>query len=183
LEKSEGLVNRILNELGDKAVPKLVDLLFDEDAKTAELSSDILKKLNGCTRIRNELDKRIESGESNVGMFYAADLLGEMKCSNSKGTLYRLLGSVKEEKEAIIVYGALLRLGEKEAEKYLLYEFEEDPYMKKYLLDIAIALEPSDNTEVFISILKESKENKEFMEVVQSMCNRNPSFLKLLPNK
>ncbi len=183
MEKSEKLINRILDELGDKAVPKLIDLLFDEDAKTAELSSDILKKLDSCMEIKRELGKRIVSGENTIGMFYAADLLGEMKCQNSKDTLYKLLGIVKEEKEAMIVYSALLKLGEKEAEKYLLYEFEEDPYMKKSLLDIAIALEPSDNPEVFKSILKKSTEIEELMEVLQSMCNRNPSFFYLLPNE
>ncbi len=183
MEKNEKLINRILDELGDKAIPKLVDLLFDEDAKTAMLSADILKKLDSCREIMKEVDKKIDLAESNVGMFYAADLLGEMKCQNSINTLYKLLGIVKEEKEAMIVYGALLRLGEKEAEKYLLYEFEEDPYMKKSMLDIAIALEASDNPEIFKSILKKSKENEELVEVLQSMCNKNPSFFYLLPGE
>ena len=183
MEKSEKLINRILDELGDKAVPKLVVLLFNEDTRTAELSAEILKKLDSCTEIKKELDKKIVSGENDVGMFYAADLLGEMKCPNSKDTLYKLLEIVKEEKEAMVVYSALLRIGEKEAEKYLLYEFEEDPYMKKSLLDVAIALEPSDNPEIFKSILKKSKEDEKLVEVLQSMCNRNPSFFYLLPDE
>ena len=182
-EENETLINRIVDELGDKAIPKLIDLLFNSDAKTAELAADILKKLESCEEVKDELSKRLENGEKSVGMFYAADLLGDMKCQGSVELLYRLLDIVEDEKEAIVVYGALLNLGEKEAEKYLLYEFQEDPYMRKFLFDLAIALEPSDNPEVFKAIMEKAKENEELVEVLQSMCNRRPTFFQLLPDE
>ncbi len=183
MEENEKLINRIVEELGNKAIPKLIDFLFDSDAKTAELASDILKNLDSCEEVKSEMKKRLENGEKSVGMFYAADLLGDMKCPKSKEILYRVLDVVEDEKEAVVVYGALLKIGEKEAEKYLLYEFEEDPYMRKSLLDVAIALEPSDNPEVFKAILEKAKEKGELVEVLQAMCNRHPAFFQLLPDE
>ncbi|WP_036225545.1 hypothetical protein [Mesoaciditoga lauensis] len=184
MEENEKLINRIVEELGNKAVPKLIGFLFDSDAKTAELASDILKKLEtSCTEIKEELLKRLKKGEKSVGMFYAADLLGDMECPNSKDLLYKLLDLVEDEKEAIIIYGALLKLGEKEAEKYLMYELQDDPYMKKSTFDIAISLVPSDNPEVFKAILEKVEENEELIEVLQAMCNRHPAFFQLLPDE
>jgi len=182
LEESEKLVNRIVDELGNKAIPKLIAFLFDSDAKTAELAAEVLKNLESCEDVKKELNERIKSGEKSVGMFYAADLLADMNCKGAVKIIYRLLDTVENEKEAIIVYSALLKLGEEEAEKYLLYEFEEDPYMRKSLFDLAIALESSDNPKVFKAILKKAKENEELVEVLQSMCNRHPSFFQLLPD-
>ncbi|WP_456399010.1 HEAT repeat domain-containing protein [Mesoaciditoga sp.] len=182
MEESEKLINRIVDELGNKAIPKLISFLFDSDAKTAELAAEVLKNLESCEEVKDELSKRIQNEEKSVGMFYAADLLADMNCKGSVSVLYRLLDMVEDEKEAIIVYSALLKLGEKEAEKYLLYEFEEDPYMRKSLFDLAIALEPSDNPEVFKAILEKAKEDEELVEVLQSMCNRHPAFFQLLPD-
>jgi len=183
LEKREKLIERIVKERGNSAAPKLVDLLFTGDAKTAELASEALERLNSCSEIIKRVEKEIELGRHNVGIFYAADLLGNLRCSRSVKTLYKILGIVNEEKEAVVVYGALLKLGIKEAEKYLLYEFEEDPYMKKFLIDIGIALETSDNPEVFKAIVEKTRENPELIEVIQAMCTRTPSFLRMLPEE
>ena len=183
MDENEKLINKVVEEMGDKAIPKLMDLLFDSDAKTAELAADILKKLESCQALAKEMEKRMKKGEKSVGLFYAADLLGEMRCPRSKEILYELLNFVKDEKEAVIVYGALLKLGENEVEKYLLYELNEDPYMRKSLFDVALALEPSKNEEVFKAILEKSKEDESLVEVLQSMCNQNPAFFRLLPDE
>lgn len=183
MEKREKLINRIVKERGNSAVPKLIDLLFTGDAKTAELASEALEKLNSCSEIIKRVEEEIKSGRHDVGIFYVADLLGNLRCSRSVETLYKILEIVSDEKEAIVVYGALLKLGIKEAEKYLLYEFEEDPYMKKSLIDIGIALEASDNPEVFKAIVEKTRENPELIEVLQSMCIRTPSFFQMLPEE
>ncbi len=182
MEENEELIEKIVEKMGNKAIPKLVDLLFNADAKTAELAAEILKKLDSCSVIVSEMKKRLNKGEKGVGLFYAADVLGDMKCEHSKEVLHKLLDFVEEEKEAVIVYGALLKFGEKEAEKYLLYELMEDPYMRKSLFDVAIALEPSNNAEVFKAILEKSEEDERLVEVLQTMCTRNPFFFRLLPD-
>ena len=183
MEKREKLIERIVKEYGNSAIPKLVDLLFTEDAETSELSSEALEKLDSCDEIIKRLEREIESGEHNVGIFYAADLLGNLRCPRSVETLYKVLEIVKDEKEAIVVYGALLKLGVKEAEKYLLYELEDDPYMREHLIDIGIALEPSNNPDVFQAIVKKAKENPKLVDVLQVMCNRNPEFYQMLPEE
>ncbi|GEM_PF-1555820 len=183
MEEREKLIERIVKERGNSAVPKLVDLLFTGDSRTAELASEALERLDSCGEIIKKIEEEIESGRHNVGIFYGVDLLGDLQCSHSVEMLYKVLGIVNDEREAIIVYGALLKFGIKEAENYLLYEFEEDPYMKDYLIDIGIALKTSDNPKVFKSIVEKSRDVPDLVEVLQAMCYRNPSFFQMLPEE
>ncbi len=183
MEDRERLIKRIVEEKGEKAILILIDLLFEEDSGITDLASDALMELDCCKGLIQRFDLEIRSGEKKTGIFYIADLLGEKGCAGSIDRLKKLLNLVEDEKELLIVHGALLKLGFKDSENYLLYELEEDPYMEEFILDIAIALSHSDDPKIIKTIIKKAQDHEEIIDVLQSMCERNPSLYQLIPEE
>lgn len=180
----EEIIDKIVEDGGPGTVPKLVELLFGDDTEVSEIASEALKKLDSCDAVLKRLDSEIERGERTTGIFYTADLLAEMDCSPKiVDSVKRLLNMVKDEKEAILVHGSLLKLGYIESEKYLVYEFAEDPYMQNSLIDVAIALSSSKNPDVFAMIANKALELHDLVDVLRDMCVSVPSFFDLLPEE
>lgn len=181
MEEKDQLVRRIIEEKGEKAVPILIDLLFDGDPKTADIAVETLESLDCCKQLIERLDLEMKKDEKNVGIYYIADLIGDKKCEGGLNYLKRMLNLVENEREALIVHSALVKVGFKDSEKYLLYELENDPYMEEFTFDIALALSYSDDAEVLKAISNMAKDHPELIEILQSMCERNPEFFRLLP--
>uniref|UniRef100_A0A7V3RDN1 HEAT repeat domain-containing protein n=1 Tax=Mesoaciditoga lauensis TaxID=1495039 RepID=A0A7V3RDN1_9BACT len=181
MEEREKIVKRIVEEKGESAIPILIELLFDNDPQTAEIASDALIELDSCDQLVKRLDKEIRSAERTLGIFYIADIIGEKKCKGAFENLKKLLDFVQDEREALIIHGALLKFGFKESEKYLLYELENDPYMEELVMDVAIELSSSNNPEVIKALSKKAEEHPELVDVIQIMCEREPSLFELLP--
>ncbi len=178
MNNREELIDKIVAQGGKQAVPKLLDLLFGKDAEISGIVAEALTRLDSCEAVIERLDFEIEKGERTPGIFYAADLLAEMKCPQMETipSVKRLLNLVKDEKEALLIHGALLKLGYVESEKYLVYEFQEDPYMQNSLIDVAIALSSSKNPKVFDMISKKALEIQELIDVLREMCVGVPEF-------
>jgi hypothetical protein len=181
LNDKDQLVRRIIEEKGEKAVPILIDLLFEGDPEIADIAIEALEALDCCKQLFERLDLEMKKDEKNVGIYYIADLIGDKKCKDGIDYLKKMLNLIENENEALIVHGALLKLGFKDSEKYLLYEFENDPYMEEFLFDTALALSQSDDEDVLKAISSKAKDHPELIEILQSMCERNPAFFSLLP--
>ncbi len=181
MSERDRLIKRIVEEKGEKAVPALIDLLFDGDARMAEIVTDALLELDCCGQLIKRLDLEMKKENKNPGIFYLADIIGEKNCRGGIEYLKRLLNVVETEEEAIIVHGALARLGFKDSEKYLLYELENES-SKDMVFDVAVALSYSDDKEVFKAIAAKAFKNKDLIDVLQSMCERDPDLYALLPD-
>ncbi|BBJ28507.1 hypothetical protein [Athalassotoga saccharophila] len=175
------LIKRIVEEKGDKAIPALIDLLFEGDAQMADIVTDALLELDCCQQIIKRLDSEMKKEDKNPGIFYLADIIGEKNCKGGVEQLKRLLNLVETEEEAIIVHGSLARMGFKDSEKYLLYELENEP-SQDMIFDVAVALSYSSDKEVFKAIVAKADKNKDLVDVLQSMCEREPDLYALLPD-
>lgn len=177
MTEREQIVRKIVEEKGESAIPILVDFLFGGDPQAADISVEALGQLDCCKQLIERIDTEMKKDEISAGIYYIADLLGDKRCARSEIYLKKMLNLVKDEREALIIHGALLKIGFKDSEKYLLYELENN---QEDFLDIAIALSYSDSEEVFKAILTKSEDHPESEEVIQSMCERNPDFVPLL---
>lgn len=173
------LVRRILEEKGEKAIPTLINLLFEGDTQIADIVTDALLELDCCDQLIKKLDLEMKKAERNTGIFYIADIIGEKNCKGGIEYLKRMLNFVKNEEEAIIIHGALAKMGFRDSERYLLYELENDHDL---IFDVALALSYSQSKEIFSAIVSKSSQHKELVEILQSMCERNPEFYDLLPD-
>ncbi len=181
MKEKDQIVRRIIEEKGEKAIPILIDLLFEGDPQIADIAVDALEELDCCKQLIERLNIEMKKDEKNVGIYYIADLIGDKRCKGAIDALKNMLNLVENEKEALIVHGALLKVGFKDSQNYLLYEFENDPYMEEFLFDIALNLSYSDDEEVLKAISSKAKDHPELIEILQSMCERNPVFFSLLP--
>ncbi len=174
MKETDQIVKRIIEEKGEKAIPTLIDLLFEGDPQVSDIVVDALEELDCCEQLLKRLDLEMKKEEKNVGIYYIADLIGDKRCKGGIDYLKSMLNLVENEREALIVHGALAKVGFKDSEKYLLYEFENDPYMEEYLFDIALMLSYSDDEEVLKTISSKVKDHPELIEILQSMCHRPP---------
>jgi len=182
LSERDRLIKRIVEEKGDKAIPALIDLLFEGDAQMADIVTDALLELDCCDQIIKRLDSEMKKEDKNPSIFYLADIIGEKNCKGGIEYLKRLLNLVETEEEAIIVHGSLARMGFKDSEKYLLYELENEP-SQDMIFDVAVALSYSDDKDIFMAIAAKASENKDLIDVLQSMCEKEPALYALLPDE
>lgn len=107
----EELINRIVEEKGEEAVPALLDLLLREDDETAQICSQAIVQLGGAAV--PELLKRLKDKDRDpISTLYLVDLAGELGDRRLVPQLYNLLREYGDEKEQTVIYEALAKLGE-----------------------------------------------------------------------
>jgi len=109
VERQE-LIDRIVEEKGEEAVPLLLDLMVSEDDETAQICFEALLQLGG--RTSPELLKRLREGGEDISILYLADLAGELGDKKAVPYLYDLLRRFDDERSQAVIYEALARLGE-----------------------------------------------------------------------
>lgn len=119
----EELIQKIIEEKGISAIPKIVDLLSEEDVETRELARDILEIMgaaDGKDYLFEEFKNRFDLNEDDdISLLYLAEILADFECKEIIPYLERMINSFSDERAFPIIYENLLKLTKDE--KYLEY--------------------------------------------------------------
>ncbi|MDN5342791.1 MULTISPECIES: hypothetical protein [Oceanotoga] len=119
----EELIQKIIEEKGVSAIPKIVDLLSEEDVETRELARDILEIMgaaDGKDYLFEEFKNRFDLNEDDdISLLYLAEILADFECKEIIPYLERMINSFSDERAFPIIYENLLKLTKDE--KYLEY--------------------------------------------------------------
>lgn len=135
----EKIIQRIVNEKGESAIPILIELLEDENSEVREMAAQALQSLGDTVTVHliGYLRKKLDTEKpfNDVSLLYAADILGELRCRESIPLLYQLLEHYDSEAYQLIIYEALAKLGEGEKFLELLNYFLKEDAFKEELRD------------------------------------------------
>jgi HEAT repeat protein len=119
----EELIQKIIEEKGVSAIPKIVDLLSEEDVETRELARDILEIMgaaDGKDYLFEEFKNRFDLNEDDdISLLYLAEILADFECKEIIPYLERMINNFSDERAFPIIYENLLKLTKDE--KYLEY--------------------------------------------------------------
>jgi len=187
--KKEELVKRIVEEKGEKAIPILIKLLYDEDSEVREIAAEALFRLGEPAKeaLYKELKRLWEEGveEDDITVLYIVDLLGDFGEKRAKDIFYSLLSKFTIEEAILIIYEALAKIGEGvKLLNILEYMLLEDGDRTRYGDLVAMVLSYIDHPRS-IEILKKAYFKEEFegeikeyiLRAMKNLIDRNPTYI------
>ncbi|MFO7882230.1 MAG: hypothetical protein R6U52_06810 [Kosmotogaceae bacterium] len=109
------LVDRIIEEKGEDAIPILVKLLEEEDTDVAEICLDALLGMGkaGKVALVNKLKQiKNENRSGDMTALYIIDRLAEKRDKKLVQLFYSFLELYNDERSQVVIYEALAKLGE-----------------------------------------------------------------------
>ncbi|MCD6102690.1 MAG: HEAT repeat domain-containing protein [Thermotogaceae bacterium] len=141
LEKYKKLIERIVEQKGVDAIPKLIELLEDEQREVREIALESIYALGDKARkplleiFRSRLKER---RKKDILLLYLIDVLSNFGERSIKQHLYEIMDRYNTEQELLVIYEALAKLGDGEKFVDILgYFLTEDDY-KEELADQAV---------------------------------------------
>ena len=192
-EEREKIIERILKEKGESAIPTLIKLLYDEDSNVKEMAADALFRLGEPAKeaLYEELRRRWREGieEDDVSILYMVDLLGDFGEKRAKEIFYSLISKYTVEEAILVIYEALAKIGEGEKLlKVLEYMLLEDGDRNRFGDQVAMVLAHVNSpvsVEILIRAFRDEDLNAEVKEFVlqalRILVGRNPDLVGRVP--
>ncbi|MGJ8455243.1 HEAT repeat domain-containing protein [Pseudothermotoga sp. U03pept] len=144
VEEYQSLIERIVQEKGAQAIPKLLELLTDENEEVREIVLQTIHRFGDEAKqilLKKFREKLAESTKNDVLTLYLVDILSDMGEKSIKKDLYQLLNKYDYENAQIVIYEALAKLGDGEKVIDILsYLMLEDEYRTELAEQVAMAL-------------------------------------------
>ncbi|HEY8542839.1 MAG TPA: HEAT repeat domain-containing protein [Pseudothermotoga sp.] len=169
LEQYRSLIDRIVNEKGTQAIPKLLELLTDENEEVREIVLQTIQRF-GDQAIPILIDKfkqKIhEQTKNDILILYLVDILSDLQEMSIKKDLYQLLNRYDQESAQLVIYEALAKLGDGEKIIDIVsYFLLEDEYRDELAEQAVMVLAHIANPKAVDSLVKAYKDERLHSEV------------------
>ncbi len=117
LERYRTLIDRIVSEKGVEAIPKLLELLTDENEEVREIVLQTIQRFGDQAKpvlLEKFKQKLHEQGKNDILTLYLVDILSDLQEMSIKKDLYQLLNRYDQESAQLVIYEALAKLGDGE---------------------------------------------------------------------
>lgn len=117
LEQYRTLIDRIVNEKGTQAIPKLLELLTDENEEVREIVLQTIQRFGDQAKpilIEKFKQKVHEQIKNDILTLYLVDILSDLQEMSIKKDLYQLLSRYDQESAQLVIYEAIAKLGDGE---------------------------------------------------------------------
>jgi len=171
-EKRMGVINRILEEKGEEAIPTLLSLIEknEDDGELILIVAETITRM-GRSAYRSLLDylnknkqqfienpREYKEQAYRTTLLMVIDMVGELGFSQNIGLLEFFLGLFEEEKAHLIIYEAIAKLGG--GAKYLdlleLFAFEDD-FVQELISQVIMTLSYIEDPRALFDLLKISQ--------------------------
>jgi len=171
-EKRMGVINRILEEKGEEAIPTLLSLIEknEDDGELILIVAETITRM-GRSAYRSLLDylnknkqqfienpREYKEQAYRTTLLMVIDMVGELGFSQNIGLLEFFLGLFEEEKAQLIIYEAIAKLGG--GAKYLdlleLFAFEDD-FVQELISQVIMTLSYIEDPRALFDLLKISQ--------------------------
>jgi len=171
-EKRMGVINRILEEKGEEAIPTLLSLIEknEDDGELILIVAETITRM-GRSAYRSLLDylnknkqqfienpREYKEQAYRTTLLLVIDMVGELGLSQNIGLIEFFLGLFDEEKAHLIIYEAIAKLGG--GAKYLdlleLFAFEDD-FVQELISQVIMTLSYIEDPRALFDLLKISQ--------------------------
>jgi len=171
-EKRMGVINRILEEKGEEAIPTLLSLIEknEDDGELIEIVAETITRM-GSSAYQSLLDylnknkqqlienpREYKEQAYRTTLLVVIDMIGELGFSQNIGLLEVFLELFDEEKAHLIIYEAIAKLGG--GTKYLdlleLFAFEDD-FVQELISQVIMTLSYIEDSRALFDLLKISQ--------------------------
>ncbi len=184
------LVDRIIEEKGEDAIPILVKLLDEEDTDVAEICLDALLGMGkpGKMALVNKLKEiKNKNKKGDMTALYIIDRLAETKDRKIVQLIYSFLELYSDERSQVIIYEALAKQGEGEKVVDPLILMLDDARNSEFIELLVMALSNT-GTRKALERLAElyhndsiDKSTRSFiLEGIHNLIANNPTFSEIL---
>lgn len=164
LEQYRTLIDRIVNEKGTQAIPKLLDLLTDENEEVREIALQTIQKFGDRAKpilIERFRQKVHEQVKNDILTLYLVDILSDLQEMSIKKELYQLLNRYDQESAQLVIYEALAKLGEGEKIVDIVnYFLLEDEYREELAEQAIMVLSHIESPKVIDTLVKAYKDEQ-----------------------
>jgi len=184
------LVDRIIDEKGEDAIPVLVKLLDDEDTDVAEICLDALLGMGkaGKKALVDKLKQmETEKRKGDVTALFIIDRLAETGDKKLVQLLYSFLKLYSDERSHVIIYEALAKLGEGEKVVDPLIFMLDDAKDTEFLELLIMALSNTGTRKALERLTKlyhdeniEKSTSSFILEAIHNLIAHNPNFSEIL---
>ncbi|HEY8543281.1 MAG TPA: HEAT repeat domain-containing protein [Pseudothermotoga sp.] len=169
LEQYRSLIDRIVNEKGIQAIPKLLELLTDENEEVREIVLQIIQRFGDQVRpiLMEKFKQKIhEQTKNDILTLYLVDILSDLQETSIKKDLYQLLNRYDQESAQLVIYEALAKLGDGEKIIDIVnYFLLEDEYRDELAEQAVMVLAHIANPKAVDSLVKAYKDERLHSEV------------------
>jgi HEAT repeat protein len=184
------LVDRIIEEKGEDAIPILVKLLDDEDTDVAEICLEALMGMGKAGRkalVEKLKQIKAENRKGDVTALFIIDRLAESGNRKLVQLFYSFLKLYSDERSQVIIYEALAKLGEGEKVVDPLMFMLDDAKNSEFIELLIMALSNTGTRKALERLSKlyhdESidKSTRSFiLEGIHNLIANNPNFSEIL---
>ncbi|ABV32979.1 MULTISPECIES: HEAT repeat domain-containing protein [Pseudothermotoga] len=187
LDNYKSLIERIVTEKGVDAIPKLVELLTDENDEVREIAFETIQRFGDNAKpilLKIFKDRVHRAQQNDIVLLYLIDVLADMEEKCIKQDLYQLLSRYDNESAQLVIYEALAKLGDGDTVIDILCYFVLEDEYKDQLAEQAIMALAHIPSEKSLNCLVDAYKNKSFsteirqdiIKAISMITMKNPAL-------